>query len=101
MLALSDKTFDKYLADSTPTLVMFHAEFAGPCQLAKPEFEHAAQRAGNYVRFATFDLDGNPNVPERYGVRGVPLFILFKDGKPTNPTVGALDVETIMGLIDD
>lgn len=101
MLALSDKTFQKYLDDDTPTLVMFHAEFSGPCNLAKPEFETAAGRAGNYVRFATFDLDGNPDVPERYGVRGVPLFVLFEDGVPKNPTVGSLNTEQILGLIDD
>jgi len=101
MLALSDKTFEKYLNDETPTIVMFHAEFSGPCNLSRPEFEVAAGRAGNQVRFAMFDLDGNPNVPERYGVRGVPLFILFEDGVPKNPTVGALNSEQILDLLDD
>jgi thioredoxin 1 len=100
MLALSDITFDKYLHDDMPTVVMFHAAFAGPCLLAKPEFEKAASRAGNRIRFATFDLDGNPNTPERFGVRGIPLFVLFKDGIPHNPTIGAIDCEKILEIID-
>jgi thioredoxin 1 len=42
------------------------------------------------LRFATFDLDGNPDTPERFGVRGVPEYILFRDGIPTFPMVGVL-----------
>lgn len=101
MIALSDKTFKKYLNDDQPMMVMFHAEFAGPCKLAEPAFKEAAGRAGNRIRFATFDLDANPNTPEKYNVRGVPEFILFVDGVPTNPTVGALSCDQILGLIDD
>jgi len=101
MIALSDKTFQKYLNDDMPTMVMFHAEFSGPCKLAEPEFAAAAGRAGNRIRFATFDLDGNPDTPEKYGVRGIPLFVLFEDGHPKNPTVGALSSEQILEILDD
>jgi len=99
MLALSDITFDKYLYDDKPTLVMFHAVFAGTCNMSMPEFIQAAKTRKD-VRFATFDLDGNPDIPERYGVRGIPLFVLFKDGVPTNPTIGALNEEQILEVID-
>lgn len=101
MLALSDKTFKKYLDDDQPLIVMFHAEFSGPCKLAAPAFQEAAGRAGNRVRFATFDLDANPDTPERYNVRGVPEFIVFVGGVPTVPTVGALTCQQILGLLDD
>lgn len=100
MQALTDKTFDKYLADDVPLLVMFHAEFAGPCNLAKPEFEGAARRIGNRIRCATFDLDGNPDVPERYGVRAVPLFILFEDGIPVSVYAGALTEAQLLEAFD-
>ena len=100
MLALTDKTFDKYLADGMPLLVMFHAAYAGPCNLAKPEFEGAARRIGNRIRCATFDLDGNPDVPERYGVRGVPLFILFKGGQPADAYIGALTEAKLLEVFD-
>ena len=100
MMALTDKTFDKYLADDMPMLVMFHAEFAGPCNLALPEFEGAARRIGNRIRCVTFDLDGNPDVPERYGVRGIPNFILFQDGKPTVAYVGALTEAQLLEAFD-
>jgi len=101
MRKLSDKTFDKHRTEGTTMIVMFHAEFSGPCRMAMPEFELAAGRAGNRVHFYTFDLDGNPNTPEKYGVKGVPQFIVFEDGKPVRPTVGALDCDTILGLLDD
>lgn len=101
MLALSDKTFQKHLEADIPLFVMFHAAFAGPCKLAEPAFREAHGRAGNRVKFATFDLDGNPNTPERFNVRGVPEFILFVNGEPINPTVGALNCEQILGLLDD
>lgn len=96
MLKLTDKTFDKYLADDMPLLVMFHAEFAGPCNIAFPEFVAAQGRIGNQVRCATFDLGDNPDVPTRYGVRAVPLFILFSGGTPVQVYAGALTEEQIL-----
>lgn len=100
MLALSDKTFDKYLEDDMPMIVMFHAAFAGPCNLAFPEYEGAARRIGNRIRCATFDLDGNPDVPARYGVRAVPLFIMFENKKPTVAYSGALNESQILEAFD-
>lgn len=100
MQTLTDKTFDKYLTDGVPMLVMFHSEFAGPCNLAMPEFEGAARRIGNRIRCALFDLDGNPDIPERYGVRGVPLFILFIEGTPAISYVGALNEAQILEVFD-
>ena len=100
MLTLTDKTFDNYLADDMPMIVMFHATFAGPCNLAMPEFEGAARRVGNRIRCATFDLDGNTNVPERYGIRGIPNFVFFEDGKPTVAYVGALNEAQILEAFD-
>lgn len=100
MITLTDKTFDKYREDGMPMLVMFHAVFAGPCNLSMPEFESAAGRIGNRVRFATFDLDGNPDVPERYGVRGIPLFVMFEDGEPVKAVAGALNAAQLLEQFD-
>jgi len=100
MISLSDKTFDKYLHDDMPMLVMFHADFAGPCHIAMPEFEGAAGRIGNRIRCVTFDLDGNTNVPERFGVRAVPLFVLFDGGKPVLSYAGALNEAQILEAFD-
>ena len=100
MIALTDNTFDKYREDGMPMLVMFHAFFAGPCNLATPEFEGLAGRIGNRVRCATFDLDGNPDVPERYGVRGIPLFVMFEDGVPVKAVAGALNLDQLLEQFD-
>ena len=100
MLVLFDNTFQKHLEADIPLFVMFHAKFSGPCKLAEPEFSAARSRAGNRVKFATFDLDGNPDTPERFNVRGVPEFILFVNGEPINPTVGALNCDQILEIIN-
>ena len=100
MKNLTDSTFDKYREDTMPLLVMFRADFAGPCRLAMPEFEGAASRIGNRIRCVTFDLDGNPDVPERYGVRSIPLFVLFEEGVPVKAVAGALNESQILGEFD-
>lgn len=100
MKTLSDKNFDQQLQSGYPMVVMFYADFSGPCRLAMPEFEEAASRRGNTVDFFVFDLDGNTKIPERYGVKGVPEFMLFSDGVPHNPVVGAIDCDTILDYVD-
>jgi thioredoxin-like negative regulator of GroEL len=101
MLILSDKTFAKHLDENEPMLVMFTAKFAGPCALAEPMFEEARGRRGNQVKFASFDLDGNSKVPNRYGVRSIPCFILFIDGKPVDAVAGAVPTERILEMLKD
>ena len=101
MMVLTDKTFQKYLDDGMPMLVMFCAPFAGPCLIAAPEFDAVAGRIGNRIRCVTFDLDGNPDIPERFGVRGVPLFMLFEGGRPIKSVVGALTEAQILEQFDE
>lgn len=101
MLTLNDKSFDRYRTDDMPLLVMFKAVFAGPCNLAAPVFEEARNRRGNQVRFAFFDLDGNPKIPEKYGVRQLPLYMLFVDGEPVDVVAGAVPLERILEIVED
>lgn len=98
MQLLTDANFDATLKDSPLLLVMFTAPWAGPCNMVKPAFDEAAGRLGNSVTFATFGLDDNPNTPEKYGVRQIPLFVMFKDGDPVAMTAGAISAEDIMTI---
>ena len=100
MKALTDKNFAAWVKEM-PTIVLFHADFAGPCNLAMPEFQAAHDRAGNRVQFCTFDLDGNPDTPARFNVKGIPNYIVFTDGKPLSMHVGALNMDQVLEIIAD
>ena len=82
-------------------LVMFYADWAGPCNLARPEFEAVAKRRGNEVIFAQFNVDDNTDIPSRYNVRSLPNFILFVDGKPVRMVAGAVGAAIIEGMLDE
>ena len=98
----TDKTFDRdVLKSSVPVVVMFHAPWAGPCNLAKPSFDEMAGRYGNQIDFFTFDLDDNPTMPERYGVRSVPAIYLFEDGGPLKAIAGAMSFEQMCTILED
>lgn len=97
-----DKNFDRdVLKSNVPVVVMFHASWAGPCRLAQPTFEEMAGRYGNQVAFFTFDLDDNPTIPERYGVKKIPAFYLFDEGQPEKAMAGAMAFENMCTIMDD
>lgn len=100
MLTLTDKNFDKYLSDEMPLFVMFKAAFAGPCKEAEETFSAVRGLKGNQFKFAAFDLDGNPAIPTRYGVRQIPLFVLFVKGEPVDLVAGAVPVERLLEMLD-
>lgn len=101
MIQLDDRTFDPTMKVSSPMLVMFHAKWAGPCNLAMPFFQSVADRRGNEVIFATFDLEDNPRIPARYNVRSLPTFISFIDGEPSGMRAGAISAGLIEEMCDE
>ena len=78
------------LKSSSPVLVDFWAEWCGPCKQIAPALEDLAQEMGDKVTVAKLNIDENPTIPQKYGVRGIPTLILFKDGQPAATKVGAL-----------
>jgi thioredoxin 1 len=99
MQILTDATFDRVMTGTW--LVMFSAPWAGPCNLVRPAFLEAAGRFGNTISFAEFNLDDNPESPEKYGVRQIPLFMVFMDGKPKKIVAGAVPFETLLKICTD
>jgi len=99
MLTLGDENFDQHV--SGPLLVMFKADFAGPSRMAEPSFEKAAAMLQREVPIGIFDLEGNPNIPARYNVTQIPLFVLFIDGQMSDAVAGAVTPERIVRLLDD
>ena len=88
---LSDSTFDETVAsDGAPVLVDFWAEWCGPCKQIGPSLEEISDEMGDAITIAKVNIDENPMTPSKYGVRGIPTLILFKDGEVAATKVGAL-----------
>lgn len=88
---VTDQEFDVAVLQSTgPVLVDFWAEWCGPCRQLSPILEQVSTEMGDKVTIAKVNIDENPEAPTRYGVRGIPTMILFKDGKPVATKVGSM-----------
>lgn len=70
-------------------IIDFWAEWCGPCKMIGPSLEEISEELGEQVTIAKLNIDENPDAPGKYGVRGIPTMILFKDGVPAATKVGA------------
>jgi thioredoxin 1 len=74
-------SFDELINRKVPVLVDFHAEWCGPCKAQAPILEQLAKRVGEKARIIKVDVDRNPQVAQKYEVRGVPTLLIFQSGK--------------------
>ncbi len=97
---VTDQSFEKdVLGSGVPVLVDFWAEWCGPCRALGPKLEEIAAELKDKVRVVKLNVDENPNMPAKYGVRGIPTMILFKDGKEVDQIVGNHPKENILALL--
>jgi len=95
-IQVSDDTFDKdVLKNDKSVLVDFYADWCGPCKMVAPILEEISNEMKDKLVIAKHNIDDNPNVPTRYGVRGIPTMLLFKDGKLVDTKVGAIPKKNI------
>ena len=87
---VTDASFqDDVIGSDKPVLVDFWAEWCGPCRMIAPALEEISAELGERVTVLKLNIDDNPDAPARYGVRGIPTMILFKDGAVAATKVGA------------
>jgi thioredoxin 1 len=99
---ITDDSFQNdVLGASGPVLVDFWAEWCGPCKMIGPALEELSDELGEKVTIAKLNIDDNPDAPARYGVRGIPTMILFKDGAPAATKVGAAPKSQLKGWLEE
>lgn len=99
--AISDESFEKDVIKShLPVLVDFWAQWCGPCKALGPLLEDIAPNYSDKIKFVKLDVDSNPSTPPKFGVRGIPTLILFKEGQVVATQVGLLNKTDLMKFLD-
>ena len=97
----TDATFDAdVLKSTTPVLVDYWAEWCGPCKMIAPILDDVATGYKGKLTIAKMNVDENREIPAKFGIRGIPTLMLFKDGELAATKVGALSKSQLTAFID-
>ncbi len=100
-LEITDANFDTEVINSDkPVLIDFWAVWCGPCKLIAPVVEEVAKEYEGKFKVGKMDIDNNPNVAMKYGIRSIPTLLIFKDGKVVDQIVGAVPKNVITSKMD-
>ncbi len=98
---VTDDSFEKEVLQAQgPVLVDYWAEWCGPCKMIGPVLEEIASEYAGKIKIAKLNIDENPTTPPKYGIRGIPTLMLFKNGNVEATKVGALSKTQLSAFID-
>jgi thioredoxin 1 len=98
---VTDDTFDsEVLKSDKPVLVDYWAEWCGPCKMITPILDEISAEYADKLKIAKLNIDENPNTPPKYGIRGIPTLMLFRDGNVEATKVGALSKSQLSAFLD-
>lgn len=101
ILYVTDDSFEADVINSSdPVLVDYWAEWCGPCKMIAPILEEIASEYSGKVKIAKLNIDDNPQTPPKYGIRGIPTLMLFKNGEVEATKVGALSKSQLTAFLD-
>ncbi len=98
---VTDETFEEEITKSPqPVLVDYWADWCGPCKMIAPILDEIAKEYKGRVKIAKLNIDENPGTPPKYGIRGIPTLMLFKNGNVEATKVGAVSKSQLTAFID-
>ncbi|MEW5792154.1 MAG: thioredoxin TrxA [Pseudomonadota bacterium] len=98
---LTDDTFEsEVLKSDKPVLVDYWAEWCGPCKMIAPILDEIVKEYGDRLKVTKLNIDENPATPPKYGIRGIPTLMLFKNGAVEATKVGALSKSQLSSFLD-
>ena len=98
---ISDESFEtEVLKASGPVLIDYWAEWCGPCKMIAPILDELAEEYDERVKIVKLNIDDNPETPPKYGIRGIPTLMLFKDGNVEATKVGAVSKSQLADFIE-
>ena len=102
VIDLTDQSFEEeVLKSDTPVLIDFWAEWCGPCKILGPVINDVAEDFVGKVKFTKLNIDSNPDNTKKFGIRGIPTIMLFKNGEKTATSVGVLSKSELTNFLNE
>ena len=99
---ISDESFEEEVLQSEqPVLIDYWAEWCGPCKMIAPVLEEIATEYSDRLKVVKLNIDDNPKTPPKYGIRGIPTLMVFKNGQVEATKVGAVSKAQLTAFLDD
>ena len=99
---ISDESFEEEVLQSErPVLIDYWAEWCGPCKMIAPVLDEIATEYSDRLKVVKLNIDDNPQTPPKYGIRGIPTLMVFKNGQVEATKVGAVSKAQLTAVLDD